>query len=104
MAQVTQASPMARLRSADPAPEEMVALVPAAAGAMGAVELTKGRAEVVRAYQGRRYADVRTYYWDGRGPDEALRPTRKGISLVADRLPALRAALDALAAGLDAER
>jgi hypothetical protein len=38
---------------------------------------------------------VRTYYWAGRGPDEALRPTRKGISLAADRLPELRAALDA---------
>jgi hypothetical protein len=98
-----------------PLAEETVALVPANAGEAAtdevggvvAFDLVKGRAEVVRAqlrtYRGRRYVDVRTYYWDERGAAPELRPTRKGISLAAKRLCELRGALDALAAALDAD-
>jgi hypothetical protein len=58
----------------------------------------------LRTYQGRRYVDIRTYFWDEHGPEETLRPTRKGVSLAAERLPELRGALDALASVLAADR
>jgi hypothetical protein len=77
-------------------------------GGVVIADLAKGRAEVVRVqlrtYQGRRYVDVRTYFWDERGSEETLRPTRKGVSLAAERLPELRGALDVLAAVLAADR
>jgi Transcriptional Coactivator p15 (PC4) len=73
------------------------------AGDVGA-EIEKSRAEVIRVqlrtFRGRRYLDVRTYYWGEGAAGEALRPTRKGVSLLADRLPELRQALDASTAAV----
>ncbi len=67
-------------------------------------EIERNSQEVVRVqlrlYQGKRYVDVRTYYWDESGDVEELQPTKKGISLKVERLPELRAALDALAAAV----
>jgi Transcriptional Coactivator p15 (PC4) len=64
-------------------------------------EIEKNKAEVVRVQlqedKGRRYVDVRTYSWAEDGPKEALRPSRKGVSLRLEQRGELRAALDALA-------
>jgi hypothetical protein len=117
MAQGTQERRSARPDpAAGPAPEEVVTpgrgvdarAVTEGDGGVVVADLAKGRSEVVRVqlrtYQGRRYVDVRTYFWDEHEPEEALRPTRKGVSLAAERLPELRGALDALAAVLAADR
>ena len=68
-------------------------------------EIQKNSAEVVRVqlrdYQGRRYLDIRTHFWSEDGPEEELRPTKKGISLSVEKLPELRAAIEALAAAVE---
>jgi hypothetical protein len=72
-----------------------------------AYEFEKSRAETIRArlktHNGKRYADIRTFYWaepaDG---EEELAPTKKGVTVAVELLPELKKAVDALcdAAGL----
>lgn len=68
-------------------------------------EFEKSRSERVRAqvetFRGDRRVNVRVF-WAGERDDE-WNPSRKGLSLRADQLPALEAAVAALRAQLDAE-
>ena len=70
-------------------------------------EFEKSRAETIRAslktYKGKRYADLRTFYWaEPASGEEALAPTKKGVTIALEHLPELRKAIDALctAAGI----
>ena len=66
-------------------------------------ELVKNKRESVRiawrTFNGRDYVDIRTHYWSEEGPEEELRPTRKGVSLRLEQLGELREALEAADAG-----
>ncbi|MGH2354089.1 MAG: transcriptional coactivator p15/PC4 family protein, partial [Chloroflexota bacterium] len=73
-----------------------------------AIDIRKNSVEVVRValreYQGRRYLDIRLWYWSEDGPEETLRPSRKGVTLRVEQLPELRDALDTLGALDDSAR
>jgi len=57
--------------------------------------------EIVRAsikeFKTKKYIDLRIYYMDDQGE---WKPTKKGISLATDFMPELKAAVEALEAGL----
>ena len=48
-------------------------------------------------YKGNKYVDVRVFYKDG--PEETLKPTRKGVSVRHEQLDELVSALSALGIG-----
>jgi len=72
-----------------------------AAEAVIVYEFEKSRAETIRAslktYKGKRYVDLRTFYWaEPASGEEALAPTKKGVTIALEHLPELRKAVEAL--------
>ena len=63
----------------------------------------KGEDEEIRLgiqkYKGRYYIDFRVWFQDGTTPD--FKPTRKGVSISADRFPELRKGMEKLFEGLE---
>ncbi len=56
----------------------------------------------VSSYRGRLYADLRKWYEPS--PGEPLRPTPKGVNVLVDQLPELKAAIAAIEARLPPNR